>query len=192
MFHISTYLYKPLFWLMKIKVGQRLHLYGLPVIVSTNKLGIRIDSDCHIRSSFLSNLVGLSQRTIICARGEGTIEIGKGVGMSGATIYARNSIKIGDQCIIGGNVKILDNDFHPADPEIRRKTPVDNFASAPIVIGNNVFIGVNSLILKGVTIGDNAVVGAGSVVTKDVPADALVAGNPARVIKYFKPKKEEV
>ena len=192
MFHISTYLYKPLFWLMKIKVGQRLHLYGLPVIVSTNMRGIRIDSDCHIRSSFLSNLVGLSQRTIICARGEGTIEIGKGVGMSGATIYARNSIKIGDQCIIGGNVKILDNDFHPADPEIRRKTPVDNFASAPIVIGNNVFIGVNSLILKGVTIGDNAVVGAGSVVTKDVPADALVAGNPARVIKYFKPKKEEV
>ena len=193
MFHISTYLYKPLFWIMKIKVGKGLHLFGLPVIVSTNRDGgVEIGTNCHIRSSFLSNLVGLSQRTIICARGNGKIVVGKGVGMSGATIYARNFIKIGDHCIIGGNVKILDNDFHPADPEVRRRTPVDNFDSAPIVIGNNVFIGVNSLILKGVTIGDDAVIGAGSVVTKDVPANALVAGNPARVIKYLKPEKEEV
>lgn len=109
--------------------------------------------------------------------------------MSGVTLYARNSIKIGNHCIIGGNVKILDNDFHPANPEIRRKTPVDNYDSAPIEIGENVFIGVNSLILKGVKIGDNAVVGAGSVVANDVPSNVLVAGNPAKLIKYF--KKEE-
>lgn len=187
MFHISTYLYKPLFWGMKIKVGKGLHLYGLPVIVSTNKnKGIIIGDNCHIRSSFLSNLVGLSQRSIICARGDGRIEIGNGVGMSGVTIYAIKYIKIGDRCIIGGNVKILDNDFHPADPEVRRKTPCEHFNSAPIEIGDNVFIGANSLILKGVKIGDNAVVGAGSVVVKDVPNNALVSGNPAKLVKYFK------
>ncbi|MBQ9438581.1 MAG: acyltransferase [Lachnospiraceae bacterium] len=185
MFHISTYLYKPIFKILGISYGRNLNLYGLPIIVKTKDARITIGNDCHIRSGFLSNLVGLYQRSIIVAKGRGMISIGDKVGMSGVTIYAQRGITIGERCIIGGNVKILDNDFHPADPAVRFETPCQHYGVKPVTIGNNVFIGCNSLILKGVTIGDNAVIGAGSVVSKDVPAGAVVAGNPAQVIKRY-------
>lgn len=185
MFHISTYLYKPLLKIMGVKYGKSLNLYGLPIIAKTGKAKIEIGNNCHIKSSFLSNLVGLSQRSIIVAKGDAVISIGNSVGMSGVTIYACGGITIGDKCIIGGNVKILDNDFHPSDPKIRFETPCEHYGIKPITIGKNVFVGCNSLILKGVSIGDNAVIGAGSVVSKDVPAGAVVAGNPAKVVKQY-------
>lgn len=183
MFHISNLLYKPLLKIQKIKYGKYLSLYGLPLIVKDKTAEIQIGQNCHIRSSFFSNLIGLSQRTIIVAREDGIIKIGRDVGISGATIYARKGITIGDQCIIGGNVKILDNDFHPIDPQIRLETPCKGYGMRPICIGKNVFIGCNSIILKGVVIGDGAVIGAGSVVSKDVASHTLVAGNPAVFIK---------
>ena len=166
-----------------------MHLYGFPIIVKDKTAEIIIGNDCHIRSGFLSNLVGLSQRSIICARGNGKIAIGNGVGMSGVTIYSRDSINIGNHCIIGANVKILDNDFHPADPEIRAKTPCDNYAKKPIVIKDNVFIGCNSLILKGSSIGNGSVIGAGSVVCGAIPDNCIAAGNPAKVVKRFRESK---
>lgn len=179
-------IYKPLLKLMKITYGENLNLYGIPVIVKSRMASISIGDNCHIKSAFLSNLLGLYQRTIICARGEGSIELGNGIGISGATIYARTRITIGDKCIIGGNVKILDNDFHPADPAIREISPCERYGSSPITIGRNVFIGCNSLILKGTSIGDDSVIGAGSVVSGNIPSDCMAAGNPAKVIKYFK------
>lgn len=182
--HIGN-LYKIILKILRIDYGKNLQLYGFPIIVKNKRATISIGNHCHIKSSFLSNLVGLSQRTIICARGEGQIVIGNGVGISGATIYARKKIVIGDQCIIGGNVKILDNDFHPVDPETRYKSACDNYGIDEIVIGKNVFIGCNCLILKGVHIGDNSVIGAGSVLTSDVPNNCLFAGNPAKLIKKF-------
>ena len=109
---IATNLYKPIMKVFKIKYGKNLHLYGLPVIVKNKDAELEIGNNCHIRSSFLSNLVGLYQRTIICARDKGKIFIGDGTGISGVTIYARTEIRIGEKCIIGGNVKIIDNDFH--------------------------------------------------------------------------------
>jgi acetyltransferase-like isoleucine patch superfamily enzyme len=85
---------------------------------------------------------------------------------------------------IGGNVRIFDHDFHALDAEVRR-SPRDaaECATRPIVIGDDVFIGTNSIILKGITIGDRAIIGAGSVVTKNVPADCIAAGNPARIVR---------
>lgn len=183
MFHISSCLYKPLLLIQGIKYGKNLNLYGFPVIAKTSGAKISIGNNCHIKSSFFSNLVGLYQRSIIVAKGAGIITIGDDVGMSGVTLYAQSGITIGDKCIIGGNVKILDNDFHPSDPKIRFETPCEHYGIKPVCIGKNVFIGCNSLILKGVTIGDNAVIGAGSVVSSDVPAGAVVGGNPAKVLK---------
>lgn len=171
---------------LKIPYGKGLQLYGFPIIVKNRNAKIELGQECHIRSGFLTNLVGLSQRSIICAKDEAVIKIGNGVGMSGVTIYAREAITIGDRCVIGGNVKILDNDFHPADPDLRLENPCANYGKKAIVIGNNVFIGCNSLILKGVTIGDNSVVGAGSVVCCSVPENCIVAGNPAHVVKNFR------
>ncbi|QAA35412.1 acyltransferase [Clostridium manihotivorum] len=167
----------------KVIYGKNLSLIGLPVIFKQKNARLNIGSNCTIKSDFLSNLVGLFQRTIIVARAEGIIEIGDNVGISGATIYSRNRIEIGSYTNIGGNVKILDNDFHPIDPEKRRENDVDSIDSRPIKIGTNVFIGCNSIILKGSEIGDNCVIGAGSVVSGKFPDNTVVAGNPARVVK---------
>ena len=105
------------------------------------------------------------------------------MGISGSTIYARERIEIGDYCVIGANCKIFDNDFHSLDPEERRRDIYDNLVTRPVVIGKNVFVGCNSIILKGTRIGDNCVVGAGSVVSGVFEAGSVIAGNPARVIR---------
>ena len=94
------------------------------------------------------------------------------------------SIEIGSDCLIAAGTRIQDNDGHPLDPAARlRKERVKEADIKPVRIGNNVWIGARSTILKGVTIGDNAVVGTGSVVTRDVEPGTVVAGNPARVIR---------
>lgn len=173
--------------LNKVKFGKHLNLYGAPVIFAKKSSHINIGDDCTIKSSFLSNLVGLSQRTIIITRTEDAkINIGNNVGISGATIYARKSITIGDNTLIGGNVKILDNDFHPLEAEARNSDIKDRIRSKEILIGKNCFIGCNSIILKGTSIGDGSVVGAGSVVSGRFPENVIIAGNPAKVIKSLK------
>lgn len=131
-----------------------------------------------------SNRVGLSSPIILHTWEGGSIQIGDHSGASSVVISSRSGVKIGKHCSIGGNVRIFDHDFHSLDAEVRR-SPRDaaECATRPIVIGDDVFIGTNSIILKGVTIGDRAIIGAGSVVTKDVPADAIAAGNPATVIR---------
>lgn len=86
--------------------------------------------------------------------------------------------------MIAAGTKIQDNDGHPLDPDARRhRERVALGDIRPVRIGNNVWIAPRCTILKGVTIGDNAVVATGSVVTKDVPANTLVAGVPARVVR---------
>ena len=169
-----------------VKFGKNLQLKGLPFIYNKSGSEIMIGNNCTIKSSFLSNLVGLYQRTIIVTRIPGAkISIGDRVGISGATIYARKEITIGDDTNIGGNVKILDNDFHPIDPQARQQDIKDQIGTKPIVIGRNCFIGCNALILKGTVLGDNCVVGAGSVVTGQFGDNCVIAGNPARVIRHL-------
>ena len=172
--------------LIKVDYGKDLKLQGTPIIFSKSGNKMSIGNNVTIKSTFLSNLVGLYQRTIIVTRTpEAKISIGNNVGISGATIYARKSIKIGDNTLIGGNTKILDNDFHPIDPILRKETPNERIRSQEIEIGENVFIGCNCLILKGSRIGENSVIGAGSVVSGDIPANCVAAGNPAKVLRNF-------
>ena len=171
--------------LQGITYGKNCVFKGIPIIAKSRSAVIQIGDKCRMNSGILANLVGMYQRTIVVARGNGFVKIGNNVGISGTTIYAREAITIGDNCLIGANTKIIDNDFHPVDPDIRLSTPNDNIASAPVKLGNNVFIGCNSLVLKGVTIGDNSVIGAGSVVVKNIPANSVAAGNPAKVIKQI-------
>ena len=122
------------------------------------------------------------------ARREGaSIVIGDDTGLSGCTITAIERIEIGSKVLIGSGVAIADNDAHPLDPGDRRYG--EDIDSRPVRIGDGVFLGARSIILKGVTIGDHAVVGAGSVVTQDVPAYAVVAGNPARFVRDCRQEK---
>jgi acetyltransferase-like isoleucine patch superfamily enzyme len=96
------------------------------------------------------------------------------------------SIQIGNHCLLAGGVRVLDMDGHPLDAVRRRAgEPTPPEAIAPVVIGDDVWIGHGSIILKGVTIGARSVVAARSVVTKDVPPDTIVAGNPARIVKQL-------
>lgn len=131
-------------------------------------------------------MLGLWQRTIIVARYGGRIEIGDGFGISGSTIYSTASITIGRNATIGANCKIIDNDFHPLDPEQRRLGLNRQHAKrAPVVIGDNCFLGMNATVLKGTRLGDNVVVGAGSVVCGTFPSNCIIAGNPARIVRQF-------
>ena len=157
---------------------------GWCVIHSFPDSSIRIGKDTAFYSSFSSNMLGLYQRCIVVARYGGKIEIGENCGISGSTIYAWDSIKIGNYTRVGANCKIIDNDFHPIELEYRHKALNEQHARrAPIVIGDDCFIGMNSIILKGTTLGDNVIVGAGSVVHGSFPSNCIIAGNPARIIK---------
>ena len=165
-----------------IKLGKGVRFVGIPAVIRTRGSRMEIGDRCTINSSFLSNLAGLYQRSVLIARDGGTLRIGHDTGLSGATVYAKTYIEIGSGCLIGANVKIFDTDFHPSNPEVRRKNP-NAGKTAPVRIGDNVFIGANAMVLKGVAIGDDSVIAAGSVVVKDVPAGSLAGGNPARVIR---------
>lgn len=175
----------------KVIYGKNLLLKGIPIIFNKNGADLTIGDNCTIKSSFLSNLVGLYSRTIIVTRSQGAlIQIGNNVGISGATIYARKKIVIGDNTCIGGNAKILDNDFHPIEWEERNYLlndpnggDSDLIPAKEIVIGKNCFIGCNTIILKGTVLGDGCVVGAGAVVSGKYEANSVLAGNPARVIR---------
>ena len=183
-------LYKIILKITGVQYGKQLKLKGLPVIFNKKGANITIGDNCLIKSSFLSNLVGLYSRTIIVTRVEGaSISIGNNVGISGATVYARKGITIGDNSNIGGNTKILDNDFHPIDPQARIADDKEKIGTAPITIGKNCFIGCNALILKGTQLGDNCVVGAGAVVSGRFEDNCVIAGNPAKVIRKIEPER---
>ncbi|MBI2028456.1 MAG: acyltransferase [Candidatus Levybacteria bacterium] len=147
---------------------------------------------------FFGKKVLLSGKIIIHKAGK--IKIGSYVFIGlGTVIDIIDSIEIGDYVMISSNVRITDNNTHSIKAKDRRKDLVNFFdnnifhnnfystginnISKPIKIGNNVWIGRDSLILKGVIIGDGAIVGARAVVTHNVPPNAIVAGNPAKVVK---------
>lgn len=183
MFKLPSFLPKMMLKVKGVKYGKNLKLIGWPFIFQSKNSSVEIGENCRFNSSFFSNLLGLYQRTIIIARYGGKIKIGNKVGISGSTLYAWDSIEIGNKTIIGANTKIMDNDFHPIDPADREKGGRFAVPTAPVKIGENCFIGCNSIILKGTKLGDNCVVGAGSVVHGEFEDNCVIAGNPAKVIK---------
>lgn len=98
-------------------------------------------------------------------------------------ISVESMVQIGDHCMIAEEVKIFDNNSHGVHYQHRLMTSRD---TAPVILEDHVWIGMNSIILKGVRIGKGAVIAAGSVVTKDVPAMVVVGGNPASIIKQIR------
>ena len=117
--------------------------------------------------------------TEICIYRNAQLKLGFGYMNAGSQIRCMEKIEIGNQCAIGRNVMIMDFDAH----DITYEDGTHNRITAPVRIGEHVWIGAGATILKGVTIGDGAIVGAGAVVTRDVEAHSIVAGNPARAIK---------
>ncbi len=128
-------------------------------------------------------------------KGNGRCTIGDYTLLNGALIMCEEEVTIGKYCLISWNVGIADSDFHPLDPEQRKKDALvlnpytkgerPPIPTKPVRIGDNVWIGMGAVILKGVTIGENSVIGAGAVVTRDVPPNVVVAGNPSQIVKQI-------
>ena len=148
---------------------------------------VQLKDRCLVTVDEQTQVVG----SLIFDKDNASISIGKRVFMGG-TIIAAQSIVIGDDVLIAWGTTIVDHNSHSISFSNRCNDAVDWMHSkkdwkhvkiSPVKICDKVWIGFNTIILKGVTIGEGAVIGAGSVVTKNVPAWTIVAGNPARVIR---------
>ncbi|MDM0498098.1 sugar O-acetyltransferase [Clostridium perfringens] len=132
------------------------------------KMFAEIGDDCYIEPPFHANWGGKN------------VHFGNGVYANfNLTMVDDCDIFVGNNVLFGPNVTVSAG-THPIHPELRSKQAQYNI---PIHIGNNVWIGANSVILPGVNIGDNSVIGAGSVVTKDIPSNVVAVGNPCRVLR---------
>jgi acetyltransferase-like isoleucine patch superfamily enzyme len=163
--------------------GKRWHVWGMPIIQRFRGSRIEIGAGVLLRSWSSTNPLVPNHRVVLATRNaDAIIKVGQDVGMTGTTLVAAERIEIGDRVQIGANSTVVDTDFHPLDVEVRKK---DFLAGkhAPVVIEDDVFIGMNSLILKNVRIGKGSVIGAGSVVVSNIPPGVIAAGNPAQVIR---------
>ena len=180
---VYTPIAKVVFILNGISYGKGLRVKGLLKVIVTRRGVVNIGDNLKINSGNNYNIIGRQQRTILWVEGKLTIK--NNVGLSSSAIICNHYISIGNNVVIGGNVVIYDTDFHSLDARQRNNPVLDraNAKKAPVVIGDNVFIGAHSTILKGVTIGSNSIIGACSVIAKDIPANEIWAGNPAVFIK---------
>jgi len=155
--------------------GNRLR--GKNVIIQ-NKGSIQLGNNVLLRS----NPAGNPYRTALFTNcPEAKIIIGNKCVLNGTTIHSRSSVTIEDYCLFAPGVQLIDNDSHRISLNIheRRLPP----KAAAIVIRKNAWIGLNSIILKGVEIGQNSIIAANSVVTKSIPKNTLAGGNPAKIIR---------
>lgn len=136
---------------------------------------VKIGKGCVFNSRNRSNYRGINHKCILQVSEGASIIIGDRCGFSGVSIVSSINVTIGNDVMCGTNVMIGDrNDHEDRYPEWQPK---------PVKIGNNVWIGMNSIVMRGVTIGDNTIIGAGSIVTKDIPANVIAVGVPCKVIK---------
>jgi acetyltransferase-like isoleucine patch superfamily enzyme len=163
-----------------ISLGAGCRFYGLPRLRKAAGSRIEIGEKCLFRSGRWSNLIGLDRPCMISTLSGGArVLIGDRSGFSGTVIAAYKEIVIGSDVLCGANVTISDFDSHGVDPNDRRPPG----AIAPVVIEDNVWLGLGVIVLKGVRIGRDSVIGAGSVVASSIPSGVIAAGYPATVVR---------
>lgn len=179
-------------YLLIVKLVIRVYsgiLLGDAVVKGFPLLRVRgafsLGKGARLNSGLYWNPIGGDARMCIVVEDQAKLSIGDKFAASNCSIFCRQNIVIGNNVMVGGGARIWDTDFHDLRIE-RRLLPLDRGISRPIEIGDNVFIGANSFILKGVVIGENAIIGAGSVVSCDVPPHEIWAGNPARFIRKLR------
>jgi acetyltransferase-like isoleucine patch superfamily enzyme len=176
---------KIIFRLYGCKYGKNLKVCGELHLRPSAKNSIVLGDNVKLTSRFLTNTVGITNPMVLECVENGCIEIGSNTGLTSTIISARSRVIIGRHVKVGANVRIFDHDFHALDFEQRRdgKSDASNTRSAEIVIEDDVFIGTNSIILKGVHVGRGSIIGAGSVVAiKNIPPLSRVVGNPANIL----------
>jgi acetyltransferase-like isoleucine patch superfamily enzyme len=167
--------------LWNVPLGRHVSFYGVPHFLKHPTASITIGAGCQFRSAEWSNGIGINRRCFLSARRDAEIQIGNDCGFSGTTIDAYRQVRIGDRVLCGANCTILDSDMHPLDAADRASNLEPN--AIAIDIGDDVFLGMNVVVLKGVRIGSGTVVAANSVVSKSLPSNVLAAGVPAKPIK---------
>lgn len=160
-----------------------------------------IGNDFYMTNGDAINPIGSNLRGTFYLEPGANVTIGDNVGMSSTRLWIAQGLTIGNNVSIGAGVLIIDTDCHPLDCRMRRSDKEQHFSqeqihaatqSAPVVIEDDVWIGAQTIILKGVTVGARSVIGAGSVVTKSIPADCIAAGNPCKVIKSLRQEERRV
>jgi carbonic anhydrase/acetyltransferase-like protein (isoleucine patch superfamily) len=165
-----------------VHLGNDCRFLGLPIFRRLPGSKLTIGDRCEFRSAKWANLVGINRPCIISTMFEDAVlEIGAGSGFSGTIIGCASRITLGERVMCGANVTISDTDWHPLDWRSRAAGMVA--PTAPVSIGDDVWLGMNTVVLKGVTIGRRTVVGAGSIVSRSLPEGVIAAGSPARVIR---------
>lgn len=159
-----------------VKMGKGCRFTGKIHFERLQEGSISIGNNCIFNSTHTSNLSGLFTPCIISTAKKGAkITIGKNCGFSGTRIRCGKSITLGNNVRCGANTYIADTDAHSDDYRAGKDRPV--------IIEDNVWLGLNVVVLKGVHIGKNSLIGANSVVTRDIPANSIAVGSPAKVIK---------
>jgi len=166
-----------LWW--RIKFGVNVRFDGKCYFKRYPKSMIKIGDNCEFRSRINSNLIGINRPcSISTLTPVAKIEIGTNCGFSGTVIGAFKFIKLGNNVRCGANTLITDSDWHLDDNRVGMPKDVN--------IGDNVWLGINVIVLKGVTIGEHTIIGANSVVTRDIPANVIAAGNPCKILSNLK------
>lgn len=159
-----------------IHYGNKIVFNGHSLLYRAPYSQITIGNNCHFNSSSRFTFRGVAHKCIIHTHQNGSIiKIGDNCGFSGTSIIAVTQVRIGNNVLCGADTRIGDADGH--------SNIYPQFSPKPISIGDNVWLGMNTVVLKGVTIGNNTIIGANSVVTKDIPDNVIAAGNPCKVIR---------
>lgn len=191
--HISIFCNRVKFSLYGIKYGENLNIYNNIYIHIRDEGVITIGNNFTFSSgSGINPLCRNIKGEIFIDKGAEII-IGNKVGISSASLFAKEKIVIGNGVNIGGDCIIMDTDAHNLDWRVRARLRCDENGniindtatakSAPIIIEDNVLIGTRCIVLKGVTIGARSIIAAGSVVTKSIPPDCIAGGNPCKILK---------
>lgn len=170
----------------RIIFGKNFLSYGFYDIRVHKNSRIIIENNVTFGSSSKKSALPIYSKLKLVSFYHGKILIGKNVAVNGSTISCRSTlISIGEGSIIAPNCVITDSNFHSLFPPINRNNNLAIETDKPVYIKKNVWIGLNTIVLKGVTIGENSIIAAGSIVTKDVKPNSIYAGNPAKLIKNF-------
>lgn len=152
--------------LNRVKVGKKTKWYGFPKIMKHKNSQVIIGDRVEVRNWRYSNPLGVNHPLILTTWAAGAIiNISSDVGISGGSISAVKKINIDKGVLIGANSTITDTDFHPVKSKNRRYQKA-NIKSSPVYIGENSFLGVNCIVLKGVKLKPSSIIGAGQVVRK--------------------------
>ena len=183
-----------IFRVNKVSFGKNMLICNQFYLIKHPTANICIGDNFVFTSGEAFNPLSRNIKGCIYADKNSIINIGNNVGISSASLRAKEKIQIGNNVKIGGDCILMDTDAHSLDYRIRNShkkneqgEAIDTILakSKPIIIEDDVLIGTRCIILKGVTVGARSIIGSGSIVTKDIPSDCIAAGNPCKVIKYI-------